>query len=42
MVRKSAMGQGFYDGRYKEKIIVDKKKKANKKLARKKINLQED
>lgn len=34
--RKIALQQGYYDGRYKEKIIPDKKKEAKKKWARKK------
>jgi len=34
--RKIAIQQGYYDGRYKEKIIPDKKKEAKKKWARRK------
>lgn len=40
--RKLALLQGFYDGRFKEKIIKDKKKEANKRLSRKKVNLNSD
>lgn len=36
--RKLALQQGFYDGRFKEKVIKDKKKEAEKKLTRKKID----
>ena len=39
--RKLAMQQGFYDGRFKEKIIKDKKKEERKRRARKKIDLKE-
>lgn len=34
--RKIALQQGYYDGRFKEKIIPDKKKEAKRKWARKK------
>ncbi len=34
--RKIALQQGYYDGRFKEKTIPDKKKEAKKKWARKK------
>ena len=37
--RKLAMQQGFYDGRFKEKTVKDKKKENSRKLARKKVNL---
>lgn len=39
--RKLAMQQGFYDGRFKVKVVKDKKKEADKRLARKKVNLKE-
>ncbi len=35
--RKLALQQGFYDGRYREKVVVDKKKEDNRKKARGKI-----
>jgi len=34
--RKLALQAGFYDGRFKEKVIKDKKKEQKKKWARKK------
>jgi len=34
--RKLAMQSGFYDGRFKEKVVKDKKKEQKKKWARKK------
>ena len=37
--RKLAVMQGFYDGRFKEKVVKDKKKESEKKLARKKVDL---
>jgi len=37
--RKLAMQAGFYDGRFKEKVVKDKKKEHKKKLARKKIDI---
>ncbi len=37
--RKLAMQAGFYDGRFKEKVVKDKKKEYSRKLARKKVNL---
>lgn len=36
-IRKDAMEQGFYDGRFKQKVVTDKKKKANKEAAKKPI-----
>lgn len=36
--RKLAMAQGFYDGRFKEKTIPDKKKEAKRRWARKKTD----
>ena len=40
--RKLAMQQGFYDGRFKEKAVKDKKKEYSRKLARKKIDLRKE
>ena len=40
--RKLAMQQGFYDGRFKEKIVKDKKKEQQKKLARKKVDIKKE
>jgi hypothetical protein len=40
--RKLAMQQGFYDGRFKEKTVKDKKKEHSKKLARKKVDLRKE
>lgn len=37
--RENAKEQGFYDGRFKTKIIRNKKKEASKKLARKTIKI---
>jgi hypothetical protein len=34
--RKLAMQSGFYDGRFKEKVVKDKKKEKKKQWARKK------
>ena len=39
--RKIALQQGFYDGRFKEKLIPDKKKEAKKRWARKKEKTEE-
>ena len=36
--RKLAMQSGFYDGRFREKTVKDKKKEQSKKLARKKVD----
>lgn len=36
--RKLAMQQGYYDGRFKEKVIKDKKKEESRRRARKKIS----
>lgn len=36
--RKEAIKDGAYDGRFKSKVIPNKKALANKKAARKKIN----
>jgi hypothetical protein len=40
--RKLAIQQGFYDGRFKEKIVKDKKKEFSKKMARKKIDINKE
>jgi hypothetical protein len=40
--RKLALQQGFYDGRFKEKVVKDKKKESEKKLARKKVDLKKE
>jgi len=40
--RKLSMQAGFYDGRFKEKVVKDKKKEYSRKLARKKIDLKKD
>lgn len=37
--RKLALQAGFYDGRFREKKVTDKKKEENRKKARKKINI---
>ena len=36
--RKSALSQGFYDGRFKSRTIPDKKKSAYLKLRKNKVN----
>jgi hypothetical protein len=40
--RKLAMQQGFYDGRFRPKVVTDKKKEEEKKLARKKVDLRKE
>ncbi len=35
--RKLAIQQGYYDGRFKEKIVTDKKKEESRRKARVKI-----
>ncbi len=40
--RKLAIQQGFYDGRFKEKTVKDKKKEYSRKLARKKVDLRKE
>ncbi len=40
--RKLALQQGFYDGRFKEKVVKDKKKEEERRLARKKIDLKSE
>lgn len=39
--RKIAIQEGFYDGRFKEKVVPDKKKEAKKKWARQKDGSEE-
>ncbi len=39
--RKLARQDGFYDGRFKEKVITDKKKEEKRLWARKKGTLEE-
>ena len=40
--RKLAIQQGYYDGRFKVKIIKDKKKEASRRLARLKVKHNND
>ena len=40
--RKLALQQGFYDGRFQEKKIKDKKKEGKRLLARKKVDLNKE
>jgi len=40
--RKLAMAQGFYDGRFRTKKIVDKKKEASRKKSRNKPDLRKN
>ena len=40
--RKLAIQAGFYDGRFKEKIVKDKKKEESKTKARKKIRIDKE
>lgn len=40
--RKLALLQGFYDGRFKEKVVKDKKKESEKRLTRKKVDLKKE
>jgi len=40
--RKLAMQQGFYDGRFKEKVVKDKKKEQSKKMARQKVDWRKE
>lgn len=37
--RKLQVEQGVYDGRYRQKVVTDKKKKLSKTICRKKIEL---
>lgn len=39
--RKLAMKEGYYDGRFREKTVKDKKKEENRRKARGKVNLKE-
>ena len=34
--RKLALQQGFYDGRFRERVVADKKKESRKRWARRK------
>lgn len=40
--RKLALQAGYYDGRFKEKVIKDKKKEQKRKLSRKKVDLNKE
>jgi len=40
--RKLALIQGFYDGRFKPKVVKDKKKEASRKKARRKVKVEEE
>jgi len=40
--RKLAIQAGFYDGRFKEKTVKDKKKEESRTKARKKIKLDKE
>ena len=40
--RKLAIQQGFYDGRFRARIVKDKKKEQQKTLARKKVDLRNE
>lgn len=40
--RQTAIREGFYDGRFQEKIVEDKKKQENKNLCRNKQNYFEE
>lgn len=40
--REKAKEQGFYDGRYRNRVVPDKKKKASKDGARKKGGEEEE
>ena len=40
--RKLAMLAGFYDGRFKEKVVKDKKKEYSRKLGRKKVEVNKE
>jgi hypothetical protein len=39
--RQEAVEQGFYDGRFRSKVVPDKKKKKSKEQAREKIDINE-
>jgi hypothetical protein len=36
------MQQGFYDGRFKPRVVKDKKKEASRKKARRKVKVEEE
>ena len=40
--REKAKEQGYYDGRFRKRVVPDKKKQADKKAARKKDINQEE
>jgi hypothetical protein len=40
--RKLAIQQGFYDGRFKEKTIKDKRKEESRKSARRKVDISKE
>jgi hypothetical protein len=40
--RKLALSQGFYDGRFKEKTVSDRKKEERKKKARGKVDVAKE
>jgi hypothetical protein len=40
--RKIAIQQGFYDGRFQEKVVKDKKKEYKKKMARGKVDIRKE
>mgnify|MGYP006331313407 CR=1 FL=1 len=40
--RKLAIQAGYYDGRFKEKTVKDKKKEDSKRKARKKVRIEKD
>lgn len=40
--RKLAIQAGFYDGRFKEKTVKDKKKEESKRKARKKVRIEKE
>ena len=40
--RKLALIQGFYDGRFKPRVVKDKKKEASRKKARRKVKSEEE
>jgi hypothetical protein len=40
--RKLALQAGYYDGRFRPKVVKDKKKENEKKLARKKVDLRKE
>ena len=40
--RKLAIQAGYYDGRFKEKTVKDKKKEDSKRKARKKVRIEKE